>query len=45
MKTPKDVFDKAYGNVPHEVGFTANLDINVFRGFRYYYLKMIRFFR
>lgn len=41
----KETFDKAYGNVPHEVGFNVNLDINVFRGFKYYYLKMIRFFR
>jgi len=45
MGKPKEVFDKAYGNVPHEVGFNVNLDINVFRGFKYYYLKMIRFFR
>jgi hypothetical protein len=42
---PGEVFEKAYGSVPHEVGFFVDLDINVFRGFKYYYLKMVRFFR
>lgn len=42
---PKEVFEKAYGSVPREVGLSVDLDINVFRGFKYYYLKVIRFFR
>lgn len=42
---PRETLDKAYGNVPHEVGLTLDIDINIFRGFKYYYLKIIRFFR
>lgn len=42
---PKEVIDKAYGSVPHEVGVLIDIDIKVFRGFKYYYLKLIRFFR
>jgi hypothetical protein len=41
---PKQVLEKAYGSVPTEVGFTADFDIMSFRGFKYYYLKLIRFF-
>ena len=39
----KETLAKAYGNVPHDVGLILDLDINVFRGFKYYYLKLIRF--
>lgn len=42
--TPKQVLEKAYGSVPKEVGFAINIDITLFRGFRYHYLKLLRFF-
>ena len=43
MSTPKETIDKAYGNMPKEVGF--NFDINfvpTWRGIKYYWHKLIR---
>ena len=43
----KETIDKAYGNVPKEVGFS---DHSLFdwlptpRGIKYYWLKVVRFF-
>lgn len=41
----KETIDKAYGNMPKEVGI--NLDINWMptrRGFKFYWLKLVRAF-
>ena len=41
--TPKEVIDKAYRNVPNEVGFAVNWDFTpTWRGVRYYWYKLIR---
>jgi len=42
MSTPKEVIDKAYGNMPKEVGFIVNWDLPVWRGVKYYWYKLIR---
>lgn len=41
---PDEVLKKAYGSVPTEVGFAPSFDVVTFRGFKYHYLKLIRFF-
>jgi hypothetical protein len=38
--SPKETLDKAYGNIPKEVGLHVEFDF--FRGFRYYWYKLIR---
>ena len=39
----KDVINRAYGNMPKEVGFTVNWDfIPTWRGIKYYWYKLIR---
>jgi hypothetical protein len=41
----KETFDKAYGHVPHEVTSSDIWDwIPTHRTFKYYYLKLVRFF-
>ena len=41
--TTKETLDKAYGNVPKEVGFALDLDwLPTIRGIRYYWYKLIR---
>ena len=44
MSTPKDTLDKAYGNMPKEVGFENNLFdwLPTLRGIKYYWYKLIR---
>ena len=39
---PDETLQKAYGNVPKEVGFTANFDFITWRGFKYYWYKLLR---
>jgi len=40
----KDVIEKAYGNIPKEVNYGFHVDIIPFRGVKYYWLRLIRFF-
>jgi hypothetical protein len=41
--TPKEVIDKAYRNIPNEVGFAWNWDTApTWRGAKYYWHKLIR---
>ena len=43
MSKQEDTLNKAYGNVPKEVGFSINWDfIPTLRGFKYYWYKLIR---
>jgi len=43
MSTPKETLDKAYGNMPKEVGFSNDWTIvPTWRGLRYYWHKLIR---
>jgi hypothetical protein len=43
--TSKEVFDKAYGNIPKELEIVGYWDwIPTPRGVKYYYHKFIRFF-
>jgi len=43
MSTPKETIDKAYGNMPREVGVNLDWDIVPgWRGFKYYWYKLIR---
>jgi hypothetical protein len=45
MKKTEEVLQKAYGNVPKEVGFAYNLfDFLELRGVRYYFWKIVRYF-
>jgi hypothetical protein len=45
MKKTEEVLQKAYGNVPKEVGFTSNIfDFLELRGVKYYLLRIKRFF-
>jgi len=34
--------DKAYGNIPKEPMVNIDLDIPTFRGFKFYWLKLVR---
>jgi hypothetical protein len=41
--TTKETLDKAYGNVPKEVGLNVDWDwFPTWRGVKYYYYKMLR---
>jgi hypothetical protein len=41
----KEVFEKAYGNVPKEIPTPFEFDwIPSYRGFKFYYIKVKRFF-
>jgi hypothetical protein len=43
MSKQEDVINRAYCNVPKEVGFSGNWDVlPSWRGIRYYWLKLIR---
>jgi len=43
MSKQEDTLNKAYGNVPKEVGFSMSLDfIPTLRGIKYYWHKLIR---
>ena len=43
MSKQEDVLNKAYGNMPREVGFTSSWDfIPTWRGIRYYWHKLVR---
>ena len=43
MSKQEDVINKAYGNMPKEVGYTFDLDfVPGWRGFKYYWYKLIR---
>ena len=42
MATPRETLDKAYGNMPREVGFSLVLDFSPIRGIRYYWHVLIR---
>ena len=41
--TTKETLEKAYGNVPKEIGFSIVWDfLPTFRGIKYYWHKLIR---
>jgi len=43
MSTPKETLDKAYGNMPKEVGYSFDFDfVPGWRGIKYYWYKLIR---
>jgi hypothetical protein len=42
MSKKGDTLDKAYGNVPKEVGIIFDFDLPGWRGFKYYWYKLIR---
>ena len=43
MSKQEDTLNKAYGNVPKDVGYVFDLDIVPgWRGFKYYWYKLIR---
>jgi hypothetical protein len=42
MSTPKEILDKAYGNMPKEVGVIFDFDLPGWRGIKYYWYKLIR---
>ena len=43
MSTPKETLDKAYGNMPKEVGFAFSLDwVPTQRGIKYYWQLLVR---
>ena len=43
MSKQEDTLNKAYGNVPKEVGFNIDWDVVPgWRGFKYYWYKLIR---
>ena len=42
MSKSEDVINRAYGHIVKEVNPTINFDILVFRGFKYYWYKLIR---
>ena len=43
MSTPKETLDKAYGNVPKEIGFSISWEfVPTLRGIKYYWHKLIR---
>jgi hypothetical protein len=44
MANPKEVLERAYGNVPKEVNLNYDIDIAPIRSVKYYYHKLIRFF-
>jgi hypothetical protein len=42
MSKSEDVINKAYGNFSKEVAPVISFDITIFRGFKYYWYKLIR---
>ena len=43
MSKQQDTIDRAYGNMPKEVGFSFDMTwIPTLRGFKYYWLKLVR---
>jgi len=39
----KDIFDKAYGSIPREIGIAVDLNwIPTYRGFKFYWYKLLR---
>jgi hypothetical protein len=42
MSKSEDVLKRAYGNFSKEVIPVTNIDITIFRGFKYYWYKLIR---
>ena len=42
MSKSEDVINRAYGHIVKEVNPTISFDITVFRGFKYYWYKLIR---
>lgn len=44
MTKPDETLQKAYGSIPKEVVPAFNFDLPVFRGFRYYWLVLVRKF-
>ena len=43
MSKQEDVINRAYRNIPNEVGFAVNWDsISTWRGIKYYWHKLIR---
>jgi hypothetical protein len=43
MSKQKDTLDKAYGNMPKEVGYFMDWDmLPTWRGIKYYWYKLIR---
>jgi hypothetical protein len=42
MSKQEDILNKAYGNVPKEVGFNVDLELPSWRGIKYYWYKLIR---
>jgi hypothetical protein len=43
MSKQEDVINRAYGNVPKEIGYNGNWDVlPSLRGIKYYWYKLIR---
>jgi len=42
MTKQQDTIDRAYGNMPKEVGITFDFDLPGWRGVKYYWYKLIR---
>ena len=44
MSKQQDTLDKAYGNVPKEVGYTTDMFtwLPTYRGIKYYWYKLLR---
>jgi hypothetical protein len=43
MSKQEDTLNKAYGNMPKEVGFTSSWEfIPTWRGLKYYWYKLVR---
>ena len=42
MSKSEDVINRAYGHIAKEVTPTMNFDFIVFRGFKYYWYKLVR---
>ena len=42
MSKSEDVLNRAYGNFPKEVTPIIIFDITIFRGFKYYWYKLLR---
>jgi len=43
MSKQEDIINRAYGNMPKEVGFNGNWDVfPSWRGIKYYWYKLIR---
>ena len=44
MSKQQEVIDKAYGNMPKEVGLNEDLFswLPTYRGFKYYWIKLVR---